>query len=88
VVASASGSQIAPYAYGAGHLILVIGSQKIVRDLGAAMRRIEEHVFPYEDASLRQQLGVGTQLTRVLILEREFRPDRTTIVLVREPIGV
>jgi YkgG family uncharacterized protein len=88
VVASASGSQLGPYAYGAGTLILVIGSQKIVPDLEAALRRINEHVFPYEDASLRQSLGVGTLLTRLLILERDYQPGRTTIVLVREPIGV
>jgi LUD domain len=88
VVASASGSQIGPYASGAGQLILVIGSQKIVPDFDAALRRIDEHVFPYEDASLRAQLGVGTQLTRVLIIERDFRPGRTTLILVRQPIGV
>jgi hypothetical protein len=88
VVASASGSQLGPYAYGAGNLILVIGSQKIVPDLDAALRRINEHVFPYEDASLRQSLGVGTLLTRWLVFERDFRPGRTTIVLVRDPIGV
>jgi hypothetical protein len=88
VVASASGSQLGPYAYGAGTLILVIGSQKIVPDLDAALRRINEHVFPYEDASLRRQLGVGTLLTKWLVFERDYQPGRTTIVLVREPIGV
>jgi hypothetical protein len=49
VVASASGSQLGPYANTAGRLILVVGSQKIVRDLDEALQRIEEHVFPYED---------------------------------------
>jgi len=88
VAASASGSQLGPYAFGAGNLILVIGSQKIVPDLDAALRRITEHVQPYEDARLREQMGIGTQLARVLILERDFRPGRTTIVLVREPIGI
>jgi len=88
VSASASGSQLGPYASGAGQLILVIGSQKIVPDLESALNRIREHVQPYEDARLREQLGVGTQLARILILERDFRPGRTTIILVREPIGV
>ena len=88
VVASASGSQIGPYASGAGKLILVVGSQKIVPDLDTAFRRIKEHVFPYEDARLREQLGLGTKLARILILEQEFAPGRTTVVLVREPIGV
>ena len=88
VVTSASGSQIGPYASGAGRLILVIGSQKIVPDLATAFRRIEEHVFPWEDARLREQMGMGTMITRTLIIERDFYPGRTTVVLVREPIGV
>jgi acyl-CoA hydrolase len=88
VVTSASGSQIRPYASGAGRLILVIGSQKIVPDLDAAFRRIEEHVFPWEDARLREQLGIGTMITRTLIIERDYYPGRTTVVLVRELIGV
>ncbi len=87
VVASASGSQIGPYASGAGTLILVVGSQKIVPDLDTAIRRITEHVQPYEDARLREQMGIGTKLTRILILERDFNPGRTTVVLVREPVG-
>lgn len=88
VTASASGSQLGPYASGAGQLILVIGSQKLVPDLDAALARIQHHVQPYEDERLREQMGIGTQLARVLILERDFRPGRTTIILVREPVGV
>jgi hypothetical protein len=88
VITSASGSQIGPIASGAGKLILVIGSQKIVPDLDTAFRRIKEHVFPYEDARLRETLGVGTKITRTLILDQDFGPGRTTVILVREPIGV
>jgi acyl-CoA hydrolase len=88
VITSASGSQVGPIASGAGKLILVIGSQKVVADLDAAFRRIQEHVFPYEDARLREQMGVGTRITRTLILESDFMPGRTTIILVRQPIGV
>jgi len=87
VVASASGSQIGPYAAGAGQLILVIGSQKLVPDLDAALLRITEHVQPYEDQRLREQMGVPTALCRILILERDYRPGRTTIILVRQPVG-
>lgn len=88
VITSASGSQLGPIASGAGKVILVIGSQKIVQDLDAAFRRIKEHVFPYEDARLREQMGVGTIIARTLILQREFMPGRTTVILVRQPIGV
>jgi len=59
-----------------------------VPDLETALRRIEEYVFPWEDARLREQLGIGTAITRTLIIERDFRPGRTTVILVREPVGV
>ncbi len=88
VEASASGSQMGPYSGSSGQLVLVVGSQKIVKDLDAAMRRIREHVFPYEDARLREQMGVGTKICRVLILEQDYMPGRTTVILVREPVGV
>jgi hypothetical protein len=88
VITSASGSQIGPIASGAGRLILVIGAQKVVPDLEAAFRRIRDYVFPYEDARLREAMGLGTKITRTLILESDFMPGRTTIVLVRQPLGV
>ncbi|MFI5282849.1 MAG: LUD domain-containing protein [Candidatus Dormibacterales bacterium] len=88
VIVSASGSQIGPYGSGAGKLIVVVGAQKIVQDMERAYERIKQHVFPYEDARLREQLGVGTRWTRTLILESDFGPGRTTVILVEEPVGV
>ena len=88
VVASATGSQMGPYASSSGHLILVIGSQKVVPDLDAALRRISEHVQPYEDERLLEQMGVHTALCKILIIERDYTPGRTTMILVREPVGV
>ena len=32
-------------------------------------------------------MGIGTKLTRLLILERDFNPGRTTVILVRKPVG-
>lgn len=88
VTVSYAGTQIGPYAAGAGRVILVVGSQKIVPDLDAALRRVNEHVTPYEDAGLREQLGVGTRLAKLLVTFLEPRPGRTTVVLVRQPVGV
>jgi hypothetical protein len=87
VITSATGSQIGPIASGAGKLILVIGSQKIVPDLDTAFRRITEYIVPYEEARLGVAPGVA-KIARTLILEREYAPGRATIILVREPIGV
>lgn len=88
VVASATGSQLSAYAAGAGRLILVVGSQKIVPDLDAALQRIDEVVFPYEDAQVVERLGVHTILEKVLLIYGEWTAGRTTVVLVREPVGV
>jgi hypothetical protein len=88
VVVSASSSQLGPYASGAGRLILVAGSQKIVRDLDQAMRRIEEEVFPYEDALVRERMNISTFIGKILIIRREWVDGRMTVILVREPVGV
>ncbi len=88
VAASATGSQLGAYAAGAGRLILVVGSQKLVPDLDAAMRRIREVVFPWENDRVRERLGVDTSLEKVLLILGEWRPGRTTVVVVREPVGV
>ena len=88
VIASASASQIGPLASGAGRVIYVIGSQKIVPDVAAAYTRILEHVIPYEDARVMEAMGMHTFLARVLLVEREWQADRTTVVLVREPVGI
>jgi len=87
VVVSASGSQIGPYAATAEHLILVVGSQKLVPDLDVALRRIEDYVLPYEEERVREQLGMSTAVCKVLIMERDYWPGRTTVILVRRPVG-
>ncbi len=88
VAASATGSQLGPYAAGAGRLVLVVGSQKLVADLDAAIRRIREVVFPWENDRVRERMGVDTALEKVLLVLGEWRAGRTTVVLVREPVGV
>lgn len=88
VAASATGSQLGPYVAGAGRVIVVVGSQKIVADLDEAMRRIREVVFPWENARVREQLGVETALEKVLVIYGEWREGRTTVVLVRQHVGV
>ena len=88
IAVSYAGSQIGPYAGAAGRVILIIGSQKVVPDVDAGILRAPEVVMPYEDARLREQLGVGTKLAKLLVMYEEPRPGRVTVVLVREPVGV
>ncbi len=88
VAASATGNQLGAYAAGAGRAIFVIGSQKIVPDLDAALVRIRDTVFPYEDARVRAMLGVGTKLEKILLIFGEWVAGRTTVIFVREPVGI
>jgi hypothetical protein len=71
----------------AGKVILVVGTQKIVSDLEDARRRIDEYAFPLEDARAQAAYGVRSGVNKVLIINREWIPDRTTVVLVDEALG-
>lgn len=87
VCASATGSQLAAYAYGAGRVIWIVGAQKIVPDIEAAFRRIREHCYPLEDERARRVYGQPSSISKALVIEREVFPGRTTIVLVPEALG-
>jgi LUD domain len=87
LIASASGSQLGPLVSGAGHVILVIGGQKIVPDTETGMRRIHEYTFPLEDARARQVYGVPSGINNILIINRVIAPDRVTAILVKERLG-
>jgi L-lactate utilization protein LutC len=87
VAASASGSQLGPYATGAGKVILVAGTQKIVSDLDEGLRRVQEYAFPLEDARAQAAYGIHSGVNKVLIINREITPGRITVVFVDEVIG-
>ena len=88
VSSSASASQIGPYASTAGKVIFVVGSQKIVPDLDSAFRRIREFVLPWEDIRVRKARNSGSFIGKTLIVEREWVTGRTTVILVRQPVGI
>ena len=86
VVVSAMGSQLGPIGFGAGRVILVVGVQKIVPDLATAFRRVEEYSYPLEDAKMQEAYGRRSAINKMLVLNGEA-PGRTTVILVREPVG-
>jgi hypothetical protein len=87
VLASASGSQLPGYAGGAAHAIWIVGAQKVVPDLGTALRRIEDHALPLESARAELAYGRPSAINRLLILNAEPHPGRGTVLLLREAIG-
>ena len=86
VVGSGSGSQLGAYAYSADHVILVIGHQKLVRDLDEGLRRLREYSLPREFARMQGAGFPGTLLAKTLLIHHEPR-GRITVILVPETLG-
>ena len=87
LIASASGSQLGPIVSGAGHVVLVIGAQKVVVDISTGLRRIYEYCFPLEDRRARQAYGVPSGVNNVLIINKVISSARITAILVNQPLG-
>src|SRR6185437_13388352 len=84
VVASASGSQLPSYAGGAAKAIWIVGAQKLVPDLSTALRRVDEHALPLENVRALEVYGVPSSVNRLLIINAEHLPGRSTVLLLRE----
>jgi L-lactate utilization protein LutC len=87
LIASNTGSQLGAYATSAGKVIWVVGAQKIVKDVNEGMQRIHEHVLPLEEEHMQSLYKVGTAVSKLLIINKEIRPDRITMIIVKEHLG-
>jgi hypothetical protein len=87
LAASMSGSQLGPYVSGAGRVILVVGTQKIVPNLEQGLQRINEYAWRLEDARAQAAYGIHSAVNKVVIINREITPGRITVVLVDEVLG-
>jgi LUD domain len=86
VVGSGSGSQLGAYAYAGGNVILVIGHQKLVRDLDEGLRRVREYSLPREFARMQDVGYPGSLLAKTLIIHHEPM-GRIGVILVPESLG-
>jgi len=87
IIASQTGSQLAGYVSAAAHVIWVVGTQKIVPTLEDGMERVEEYSLPLESARAFKAYGVESAINKLLIINKEFTPDRITMILVKENLG-
>ena len=85
-IASASGSQLASYVWGAANVIFVVGAQKLVPTVEAARERIYEYSLQLEDARAYAAYGQNSFVGKILEIHQEF-PGRIHIVLVRQSVG-
>jgi hypothetical protein len=91
VIASLTGSQLPAYASGAGKVIFVVGSQKIVKDMDEAMNRLQSYVVPLESGRARKAYGLpdtfNSQASKILLLQGEIQQGRVTFMLLEEAQG-
>jgi hypothetical protein len=87
LMASASGSQLPAYVYGAAHVIWVVGTQKIVNNVDEGIKRIYEQALPNESERVKKVYGMPhSSVNKIVIYERD-KPGRITIILVKEKLG-
>jgi hypothetical protein len=86
LIASASGSQIPAHAFGADHVVFVVGCQKIVVDIADGIKRIYEHSLPLENVRAQEAYGQPSSVNQILIMNKQ-RQGRVTVMLVKEAIG-
>jgi hypothetical protein len=91
VIASMSGSQLPAYVYGAGTVVWIIGTQKIVKDGQEAMDRIHTHILPLESVRVRKAYGLPDTFSsfpaKVVFYNREVAAGRVKVILVKEALG-
>jgi hypothetical protein len=86
LIASASGSQLASYAWSAANVIFVVGAQKLVPSLEAARDRIFQHSLKLEDARAIAVYGQNSFVGKILEIHEEL-PGRIHVVLIRQSVG-
>jgi hypothetical protein len=86
IIASASGSQLASYAWSATNVIFVVGGQKLVPTLDAARERIFQHSLKLEDARAYAAYGQNSYVGKILEIHQEL-PGRIHVVLIRHSVG-
>lgn len=88
LVASGSGSQVPSYAFSSNHVIWVVGTHKIVKNLDEAFKRLHEYTWPLEDKRMKSTGAPGSTIGKILIFEKEIVPTRKiTLLLVNEKLG-
>jgi len=87
VIVSNTGSQLPAYAFGSSHVIWVVGSQKIVKNIKEAFKRISDYVLPLENARAMKAYGQGSNVSKELVINKEVNPGRLTMIIVKEKLG-
>ncbi len=78
VACDASGSRVGAWPFAAGHLILVVGINKIVPTVDDALNRVREYAFRLENARAQKAYGTPSVIGKCVILANEKNAGRIT----------
>jgi hypothetical protein len=87
VACDASGSRVGAWPFAAGHLILVVGINKIVPTLEDALNRIRHYAYRLENVRAQKAYGTPSMIGKCVILAHEKNERRVTLILVKEALG-
>lgn len=87
LIASNTSSQLPAYVFGSAHVIWVVGAQKIVKNNDEGVKRIYEHCLPLENERAKKAYGRDSAVNKILIIDKEIKQGRITVILVNEVLG-
>ena len=87
VACDATGSRVGAWPFAAGHLILVVGINKIVPSLEDALNRVRQYAYPLENARAKRAYGTPSIIGKCVILSHEKNEGRIILILVKEALG-
>ena len=83
----ASGSRVGAWPFAAGHLILVVGINKIVPTLEDGLNRIRNYAYLLENTRAMKAYGTPSVIGKCVVLAHEKNEGRVTLILVKESLG-
>jgi L-lactate utilization protein LutB len=93
-VVDLTGSRVGPFAFSAGHVLIVVGANKIVPTYEDAVKRTEQYCLPLESARVRiayAAMGVKASKINNFLAIRGSNPwgvpGRIQVVIVKEALG-
>ena len=91
IVASNTGSQLSASGYGAERVVWIVGAQKIVKNREEGIQRIQDYILPLETERAKKAYKLPetykSNVSKVLIFNREVNKDRIHLIFVKEKLG-
>ncbi len=58
-----------------------------MKDIDEGLQRIYEYSYPLEDERVFRTRGIRSGVNKILIINKEDRPGRITVILVKQNLG-